>query len=636
MARVRILGPSDRLDAVLDELQEMEVLHLAPQVDLGGPAAEAEEAEAGTGPVETEPFRAARLRVEAIGWLLGHLPASRPGPGAEAELPEEAAALDRLLSRLHRTASHLGEALDSAGRERARVLRMRELLESFRGLQGLPGRSRVAHPYFLIIQGTDGRAVQELREGLARLLDGRFELLEGPARSGETPAVLLVPAEHTEEVERLLAGAGIEELPLATGGGASLSPGESLQRLDRRLDTLRARMERLARCFRPALERRLAIEHDALLSLEARATAARSAHAFVLQGWLPDDAVPRLEQRLRDHVGPTIVVERQGREEWEGEPAPVVLHNPRLFRPFEAITRTLPLPRYGSIDPTPFVAVFFPMFFGVIVGDVAYGVAIALLALLLRRGSRADSLRRSVAEIAGACAAFTIVFGFLYGELAGDLGRRWLGLRPLLLDREEALVPFLALAVALGFVQVVLGLTLGAISSFRGHRRESLGRGLSALMLVLVALALLAAVEVLPHGFFTPVIIALLVAFPILVIVEGFLAPLELLSTLGNVLSYARIMALGTASVMMAVVANRLAGAMGGILVGVLFGLLFHLVNFGLALFGPTIHGLRLHYVEFFGKFFSPGGTQYRPFGHWRPESEPPENPSAAEAARSV
>jgi V/A-type H+-transporting ATPase subunit I len=103
------------------------------------------------------------------------------------------------------------------------------------------------------------------------------------------------------------------------------------------------------------------------------------------------------------------------------------------------------------------------------------------------------------------------------------------------------------------------------------------------------------------------------------VILEGLLAPVELLATLGNVLSYARVMALGTASVMLAVVANRMIGAMGSAVVGVLFALLFHLVNFALGLFSPAIHALRLHYVEFFGKFYSPGGQEYRPFGHWAP-----------------
>ena len=137
-------------------------------------------------------------------------------------------------------------------------------------------------------------------------------------------------------------------------------------------------------------------------------------------------------------------------------------------------------------------------------------------------------------------------------------------------------------------------------------------------MIVLIVLALLAAVDVLPRALLTPSVIALLVAFPVLVALEGILAVVELLSTLGNMLSYARVMALGLASVMLAIVANRLSGVVGSAVVGVLLALLFHLVNFGIGVFGPGIHALRLHYVEFFGKFYSPGGVPYQPFTHWR------------------
>jgi V/A-type H+-transporting ATPase subunit I len=346
----------------------------------------------------------------------------------------------------------------------------------------------------------------------------------------------------------------------------------------------------------------------------------------MVEGWVPGSARGRLGRLLEERLGPEVVVEEVAREEWRGDEAPVVLSNPRLFRPFEAVTRMLPLPKYGSIDPTPFTAVFFPMFFGLIVGDVGYGAALALLAAGLHRRSAPGSTRRSVAEILGACAAFSVAFGVAFGELFGDLGHRWLHVEPLVLDREEALLPFLGLAVAVGFVHVVLGLGLGVVNAARGHPRQAVGRGAALVMVVLVAVALLAALEVVPRGMLTPAVIAILAAFPVLVIAEGIIAPIELLSTLSNVLSYARIMALGTASVMMAVVANRLAGSLGGVLVGVVFGLLFHLVNFALGVFAPTIHGLRLHYVEFFGKFYSPGGTRYAPFGHWRPNGRrPPE-----------
>jgi V/A-type H+-transporting ATPase subunit I len=231
------------------------------------------------------------------------------------------------------------------------------------------------------------------------------------------------------------------------------------------------------------------------------------------------------------------------------------------------------------------------------------------------------STLRAAAEIAGACAVFTVLAGVLFGELFGDLGRRWLGLHTIAFSREEALIPFLILAVSLGAVHVVLGLALGVAANIRRHPRHALGRGMSLAMILAIILALLAAVHVLPDAMLTPAVIVVLVAFPVLIIAEGVVAPIELLSLVGNVLSYARIMALGVASVMLAVVANRMVGAIGSVAVGVVFALLFHLVNFAIALFSPTIHALRLHYVEFFGKFYSPGGVRYQPFGHWAREA---------------
>jgi V/A-type H+-transporting ATPase subunit I len=283
----------------------------------------------------------------------------------------------------------------------------------------------------------------------------------------------------------------------------------------------------------------------------------------------------------------------------------------------------LPLPRYGTIDPTPYMAVFFPMFFGLMLGDAGYGAVLGLLALALHRRSAPGTTARTAAEVAGPCALFAIVFGALFGEYFGDLGHRWAGLEPLWRERKDAMVPFLVLCLALGVVHVVLGLVLGVLAGARSHPRQAIGRGISALMIVLIVVALLAAVEVLPRAVLTPAVIALLVAFPVLILIEGIVAAVELITAVGHILSYARIMALGTASVMLAIVANQLAGAMGSAVVGALFALLFHLVNFGLGLFGPTIHALRLHYVEFFGTFYNPGGTPYQPLERVAAPSRP-------------
>ncbi len=422
-------------------------------------------------------------------------------------------------------------------------------------------------------------------------------------------------------VEAILAAARVEDVPVPAGFGGSLA--EALPRLSARLGELpgtiavrRTRLEHLARQHAAELATARDRLIDRLARLDARERAGLTPRAFVIEGWLPRARRPMLTQLFRERLGPETVVSEVARERWTARDAPVVLSNPRLFRPFEAILAPLPLPVYGTIDPTPFVAIFFPALFGLMLGDIGYGLLLGLIAVVLHRRSKAGTRLRSISEIAGACALSSTLFGFLYGELFGDLGRQWFGLAPILFDREVAVLPFLGLAVAIGFVHIFLGLVLSAVATFRGAPRHAVGKGIAAIMVALVGAALAATLGLLPKSFFSPLTVALLVAFPLLVLAEGLIAPLELLATLGNVLSYARVMALGVASVMLAVVANRLAGAMGVAAVGIAFALLFHLINFALGIFSPTIHALRLHYVEFFGKFYSPGGIEYRPFAH--------------------
>jgi len=98
-----------------------------------------------------------------------------------------------------------------------------------------------------------------------------------------------------------------------------------------------------------------------------------------------------------------------------------------------------------------------------------------------------------------------------------------------------------------------------------------------------------------------------------MIALEGLLAPLELVRTLGNMLSYSRLMAVGLASVMLAEVANRLAVVVKPMAVGIGLAVLLHAVNFTLGMLSPAIQALRLQYVEFFDKFFVPGGRPYTP-----------------------
>ena len=617
MTRVRIMGPRGALDDVLEVLQDAELVHLA---------------EPSTGELlqrltmsEQEERHARHLRrmvqdVEALPF--GTAP-SGAGPPARTSTGDFAR-WARVAGRARCELVRMDREINDLEAERVQVVRFEQFVAAFQGLLPRSSNGRL-QSYHLILRGEDSQAVGRLRDALAAVLSESFALESARLPTGEQAALLLVPAQQAPRVERLLAESGVHELPMpggiVTGASGDAAPALSERRkvLDAQLADLSRRRQELLVRLGPDLMGARAAAEDRLQEFAARERAGATPRSFVLEGWVPAAGRERVTRLLAQRFADEVVIEDVAREEWRGEEAPVVLTNPRFFRPFEMLTAMVPLPRYGSIDPTPFMAVFFPMFFGLILGDVGYGLVLAALAAGLHWRSRPGAILRSVAEILGPCAAFSIAFGVAFGEFFGDLGRHWFGQKALVMDREEALVPFLGLAVAIGVAHVVLGQILGIINAARGEPRQAIGRGAALAMVLFVVVALLAGIQVLPQGFFTPAVVALLIAFPVLVIAEGIIAPIEFLSTLSNMLSYARIMALGTASVMMAVVANDLAGSFGSVVVGLLFALLFHLVNFALGIFAPTIHGLRLHYVEFFGKFYSPGGQQYRPLGHWKP-----------------
>jgi V/A-type H+-transporting ATPase subunit I len=623
MEKMRIIGPRSRLDATVQVLQDAGTLHvcapaLAPPIALVGAT-----------PLQLRHDRVVERALEDIEEALSRLGLAPERVGSPAEIAVESLPREvRLARRARRAALRLTGALQAVEEERATLARLLDQLEAFAELESqaaAPGR-RVA---YLVLARDHRGGLESLERALKESIGEDVNLHVRPLGAAELAVVLSIPASETDRLEAVLGEAGVREidLPVPIDHTGPRAAEHEIQRqlaaVDERLAMLEARRSRLAAWLRPGLLRARAALQDWRAASEARTNAGVSEHLFVMEGWLPAQERTALMRTLAERVGPTIVIEEVAREQWSSPDVPVAIHNPPLLRPFEVITRYLPAPRYGTLDPTPFLAVFFPMFFGLILGDIGYGAILAGLSALGWARSQPETTLRAVSQIAAACAIFSMLFGALFGELFGDLGHRWFGLHTMSFSREEAVVPFLILSVSIGFVHVVLGLVLGALSGMRSSPRQSLGRGLTALMLILTAAVLLAAVNVLPAKLFKPSVIALLLSFPVLVLLEGVVAPIEFLSRVSNILSYARIMALGTASVMLASVANQMVGAVGGVAVGVLFATLFHLVNFGLGVFSPTIHALRLHFVEFYGTFYSPGNQVYQPLRHWRPASGP-------------
>jgi len=180
---------------------------------------------------------------------------------------------------------------------------------------------------------------------------------------------------------------------------------------------------------------------------------------------------------------------------------------------------------------------------------------------------------------------------------------------------SEALKTFLVLAIGIGVGHVVLGFVIGAVNHLHRHRPREAGAKATYIVLILSFLFVVGVIfDYLPRSLFAPGVVALFAAFVALIVMEGFLGPLEFIKVLGNILSYVRIMAVGTASVVMALVANKIGGLSDSLVLGILAASLIHILNIVLSIVSPAIQSMRLHYVEFFSKFYEGGGRLYKPF----------------------
>lgn len=270
----------------------------------------------------------------------------------------------------------------------------------------------------------------------------------------------------------------------------------------------------------------------------------------------------------------------------------------------------LGLPKYGTLDPVPYMSLSFPLFFGIMVGDIGFGLVLLGVVLWAKRkfGKRSELLSNALTVGVHAAVA-SILFGVVFGELFGIV-MKWPHFA-----RGKAVIPFLLFTLAIGVVHVFLGFVLGVINALRTHhKKHALAR--AATLIMLLGLGLLVGVLAggLPQGFKTPGLILLIVAAPLLLYGGGLIGVLEVFGAVTNIFSYARLMGFGLAGVVLAETINNLAGAVGPLGLGVLIAIVLHIPNFAIHLFSSTIQSARLHYVEFFQKFLELGGKPYQPF----------------------
>jgi len=459
-----------------------------------------------------------------------------------------------------------------------------------------------------------------LEEAISRITGGRYEILKRNVDEELTACIIIYPPSRDEDIKKFLIEENISELrvPVDLTRMPLARALEFISRKKRELPELLKKKDEEIRKFAIRNYSRLLIYKKILkdraeqiaLSLELYGT--RS--TFYLCGWIPEDKVIKFRTDLQKKFQGLVHITISSPSPVEIDKVPVLLKNLPLIRPFEVLTRFISLPRYGSFDPTPLLALFFPVLFGLILGDMGYGLILLGIAIWMRRRGRGKKIVHDVSYILTLASIMSIIFGILFGEFFGDIGHR-IGMTPYI-DRKETLIPFLIFSIIIGAAHISLGLIIGTAVAFRRHEIwMAITRILKLLFIITLSGATTALAGIIPSGFFYHFVIAGLVIVFILLFFEGWMAPFDTLKLAVNILSYARIMGFGAASVFLASIANHLARLPENIVIGVIIGIFFHMINLVVGVYAPAIQTLRLHYVEFFDKFFYPDGVEYKPFG---------------------
>ena len=365
---------------------------------------------------------------------------------------------------------------------------------------------------------------------------------------------------------------------------------------------------------------------------------------FALEAWVPVRDTARLKSVLeaatdgRVHFYPVPTSE---------EP-PTLMSNPRGVRRFEFFVRFYSLPQATEWDPTLVFAIVFPIFFGFMLGDWGYGLVILLISIWMIRGfpgrPAPSEVRSELRETdhgaeRDAAARLGAPTGLRARDRARPLPRRVLRLRraaqphrvqpPVILKSStgSSVGRLLLLAGYIGLAMVTLGFLFGALKEYLHHHPRGVvakvGGILFAWGVAFFGLAVIHHATTISSDPLLVVWYAFLgVGLAMLLGGEGLqMGMMGLIEVVSHILSYTRLVGILLASVILAFVINTISTGLiaGGTIVGIVAALVILVIgqsfNVILGVFEPGIQGARLIFVEYFSKFYSGNGRQFRPFG---------------------
>ena len=366
--------------------------------------------------------------------------------------------------------------------------------------------------------------------------------------------------------------------------------------------------------------------------IEATADKAAEGLLLVMEGWAEKETSEQVDKVLNDYPNVVYIKEEPTPE----DETPVKLKNNRFARLFEMIGGLYALPKYGTLDMTPFFAPFYMLFFAICLNDAGYGAIIFALGLVL--ALKGGKKMRQAANLTMICGGATTLFGLYTGSLFGMSIPALMGYE----NMADCPVPFFDFqgkffgwALALGVFQILLGMLIDIVFKSRIFGITSVF-GKLGWFIVLLSGCLAGGLQMLDENWVIPGFTTSSIAFyaaigigavlmlvlnnvkrnPVMNVASGLWDTYNnITGLLSDVLSYIRLFAIGLSGGVLAQVFNSLAMGLTGLDSGIEeFGvatvfqilgatailLVGHGINLFMSAISSFVHPMRLTFVEFY------------------------------------
>ena len=369
------------------------------------------------------------------------------------------------------------------------------------------------------------------------------------------------------------------------------------------------------------------VTYNELQKEQAKNGLVNGQHVFVLQGWLTTKAVDDVEVQLKEKLGEGeyVFLPLEIAEE-EYEEVPTVLENNAFLQPFENLTEMYGLPKYGELDPTPYTAPFYLVFFGMMAADLGYGALLWLGTFIMLKFFHFDKGMNRNLKFFHLLSYPVMIWGIIFGSAFGaDLP-----FQPLSLSKD--LITIMILSIIFGVIQIMVGLSLGAYSNLKKKAYvDAYTSHLGWLAIITGIILYVLGSMVLNISWIATIgsSIAIIAAVAIVVVTvlssenkwgglaSGLYNLYGISGYVADVVSYTRLMALAVSGGSIASAFNMLVGFLPPVArftAGIFLIVALQGLNIFLSFLGAYVHGLRLQFVEFFGKFYDGGGHALKPF----------------------